>query len=48
MQRYMHLSPAALDTAIPLFEAGTETSRMAVEKFIAHPPSVAMPPTGAQ
>ncbi len=31
-QRYMHLSPAALDAAIRLLETGTETSRVAVEK----------------
>jgi integrase len=31
-QRYMHLSPAALDAAIRLLETGTETSRGAVEK----------------
>jgi site-specific recombinase XerC len=31
-QRYMHLSPAALDAAIRLLETGTETSRAAVEK----------------
>jgi site-specific recombinase XerD len=29
-QRYMHLSPAALDAAIRLLETGTETSRVAV------------------
>jgi integrase len=32
-QRYMHLSPAALDAAIRLLETGTETSRVAVEKW---------------
>jgi integrase len=31
-QRYMHLSAAALDAAIRLLEAGTETSRAVVEK----------------
>ena len=31
-QRYMHLSPAALDAAIRLLETGTHTSEMAVEK----------------
>jgi integrase len=31
-QRYMHLSPAALDAAIRLLETGTETVRAAVEK----------------
>jgi site-specific recombinase XerD len=31
-QRYMHLSPAALDAAIRLLETGTDMSRMAVEK----------------
>jgi integrase len=31
-QRYMHLSPAALDAAIRLLETGTETTRVAVEK----------------
>jgi site-specific recombinase XerD len=31
-QRYMHLSPAALDAAIRLLETGPETSRVAVEK----------------
>ena len=31
-QRYMHLSPAALDAAIRLLETGTETGRTAVEK----------------
>ena len=31
-QRYMHLSPAALDAPIRLLETGTETSRVAVEK----------------
>lgn len=31
-QRYMHLSPAALDAAIRLLETGTEMSRVAVEK----------------
>lgn len=31
-QRYMHLSPAALDAAIRLLETGTDTSRAAVEK----------------
>jgi integrase len=31
-QRYMHLSPAALDAAIRLLETGTETARAAVEK----------------
>ena len=31
-QRYMHLSPAALDAAIRLLETGTHTSRAAVEK----------------
>jgi len=31
-QRYMHLSPAALDAAIRLLEMGTDTSRRAVEK----------------
>ena len=31
-QRYMHLSPAAVDAAIRLLETGTETSRVAVEK----------------
>jgi integrase len=31
-QRYMHLSPAALDAAIRLLETGTETSRVGVEK----------------
>jgi hypothetical protein len=31
-QRYMHLSPAALDAAIRLLETGTETSRAVVEK----------------
>src|SRR5690606_18844209 len=31
-QRYMHLSPAALDAALRLLETGTETSREAVEK----------------
>jgi site-specific recombinase XerD len=28
-QRYMHLSPAALDAAITLLETGTDTSRVA-------------------
>jgi len=32
-QRYMHLSPAALDAAIRLLETGTDTSRVAVEKW---------------
>jgi hypothetical protein len=32
MQRYMHLSPAALDAAIRLLETGTETVDLAVEK----------------
>jgi site-specific recombinase XerD len=31
-QRYMHLSPAALDAAIRLLETGTDTSRAVVEK----------------
>jgi hypothetical protein len=31
-QRYMHLSPAALDAQIRLLEAGTDTGRAAVEK----------------
>jgi integrase len=31
-QRYMHLSPAALDAAIRLLETGSDTSRAAVEK----------------
>ena len=31
-QRYMHLSPAALDAAIRLLETGTDTARLAVEK----------------
>jgi site-specific recombinase XerD len=31
-QRYMHLSPAALDAAIRLSETGTEMGRIAVEK----------------
>jgi len=31
-QRYMQLSPAALDAAIRLLETGTETSLAAVEK----------------
>ena len=31
-QRYMHLSSAAVDAAIPLLETGTEISRVAVEK----------------
>ena len=31
-QRYMHLSPAALDAAIRLLETGTEPTRAAVEK----------------
>jgi integrase len=31
-QRYMHLSPAALDAAIRLLETGTDTARSAVEK----------------
>ena len=31
-QRYVHLSPAALDAAIRLLETGTDTSRAAVEK----------------
>ena len=31
-QRYMHLSPAALDAAIRLLETGTDTSRVAWEK----------------
>jgi site-specific recombinase XerD len=31
-QRYMHLSPAALDAAIRLLETGTDTSRVAGEK----------------
>jgi site-specific recombinase XerD len=31
-QRYMHLSPAALDAAIRLLETGSDTSREAVEK----------------
>ncbi len=31
-QRYMHLSPAALDAAIKLLETGTETAAVAVEK----------------
>jgi excisionase family DNA binding protein len=31
-QRYMHLSPAALDAAIRLLETGTEMGRAAVEK----------------
>jgi site-specific recombinase XerD len=30
-QRYMHLSPAAIDAAIRLLETGTEISRAAVE-----------------
>lgn len=30
-QRYMHLSPAALDAAIRLLETGTETSCAVVE-----------------
>jgi site-specific recombinase XerD len=30
-QRYMHLSPAAIEEAIRLFETGTDTSRAAVE-----------------
>jgi integrase len=32
-QRYMHLSLAALDAAIRLLETGTDTSRVAVEKY---------------
>jgi site-specific recombinase XerD len=31
-QRYMHLSPAAIDAAIRLLETGTDASRVAVEK----------------
>jgi site-specific recombinase XerD len=31
-QRYMHLSPAAIDAAIRLLETGTEASLVAVEK----------------
>jgi site-specific recombinase XerD len=31
-QRYMHLSPAALDAAIRLLETGTDARRVAVEK----------------
>ena len=31
-QRYMHLSPAALDAAIRLLETGTDPSRAVVEK----------------
>jgi site-specific recombinase XerD len=31
-QRYMHLSPVALDAAIRLLEMGTDTSRVTVEK----------------
>ena len=31
-QRYMHLSPVALDAAIRLLETGTEMPRVAVEK----------------
>jgi hypothetical protein len=31
-QRYMHLSPAALDAAIRLLETGADTARLAVEK----------------
>jgi hypothetical protein len=31
-QRYMHLSPAALDAAIRLLETGTESRHAAVEK----------------
>ncbi|MGC4081564.1 MAG: tyrosine-type recombinase/integrase [Vicinamibacterales bacterium] len=31
-QRYMHLSPAAINAAIRLLETGTDTSRAAVEK----------------
>ncbi len=31
-QRYMHLSPAALDAAIRLLETGTDTRRVTVEK----------------
>jgi site-specific recombinase XerD len=31
-QRYMHLSPAALDAAIKLLETATEMGRAAVEK----------------
>jgi hypothetical protein len=31
-QRYMHLSPAALNAAIRLLETGTDTSRVALEK----------------
>ena len=31
-QRYMHLSPAAIDAAIRLLETGTEVNRTAVEK----------------
>ncbi len=31
-QRYMHLSPAALDAAIRLLETGTDTNRAAGEK----------------
>ena len=31
-QRYMHLSPSALDAAIRLLETGTDTSRAAVEQ----------------
>ena len=31
-QRYMHLSPAAVDAAIRLLETGTDTGRAAVEK----------------
>jgi hypothetical protein len=31
-QRYMHLSPAAIDAAIGLLETGTDTSPVAVEK----------------
>jgi site-specific recombinase XerC len=33
-QRYMHLSPAALDAAIRLLETGTATARLAVEKTV--------------
>jgi site-specific recombinase XerD len=31
-QRYMHLSPAALDAATRLLETGIDTARLAVEK----------------
>ena len=31
-QRYMHLSPAALDAAIRLLETGLETGRVTVER----------------